>query len=309
MTQTKPVFSAGGRCFTWADVIDAARARGDWAAMQHELLALLARERELAAGDALPEAADVRAAANEFRYRLNLLSADELQRWLAANDVTFEEWTAEMRRSLLKLADRDAKLPAEELQRASWVHAVCCGKLAHYAQTLAEEVAVHLSKHPGVSCDQLGGELHDEVTSFREQQPSVSVLQNEINNRQIDWTRIDLQLLAHNSEMVAQEAAMCVKEDGRTLADVAREAGAKLHNESVLLEDVEPALRTRLIGAHPGDLIGPVSVGDEYQLVLVTRRLAPALDDPALRQRATETVIQRAMAAEVNRYVNWHEHF
>jgi 6-phosphofructokinase len=109
--------------------------------------------------------------------------------------------------------------------------------------------------------------------------------------------------------MVAREAAMCVKLDGRSLPDIAAAAGAQLHEDRVLLDDVETSLRTRLIGAYPGDLIGPVDVGRQYDVVLVVRRIAPTLQHHEVRRRAAELVISKALAAEVNRRVNWHEHF
>jgi hypothetical protein len=145
-----PVFSAGGHCFTWQVVIEAAQARGDWWALQRHMVRMLARERDLATTDGLPTFTEVRLAANDFRYQHNLLSADELEEWLARRDITMEEWRAEMRRSLLEPLDRPLDAPPEAVavERSSWVHAVCSGKLARYAQALAEDVAVHLREHP-----------------------------------------------------------------------------------------------------------------------------------------------------------------
>jgi len=42
-------------------------------------------------------------------------------------------------------------------------------------------------------------------------------------------------------------------------------------------------------------------------LVLVVRQVVPSLDDPMVRVRAEGVLTKRALAAEVNRYVNWHE--
>ena len=75
----------------------------------------------------------------------------------------------------------------------------------------------------------------------------------------------------------------------------------------MLLDDVEPPLRTRLLAANPGDLIGPLATRDRYQLVLLVRQVAPSLDDPMVRVRAEAWLIKRALAGEVNRHVNWHE--
>ena len=147
-TQHAPVFSAGGRVFTWADVVSAARARGDWPELQRGLGRLLACEHELARADALPSAAEIRSAAAEFRHRRNLLSADELTQWLHGNDVTVAEWTGEIRRTLLAPACEASAVD----ERASWVHAVCSGRLGGYAWRLAEEVAVLLST--GASLDE-----------------------------------------------------------------------------------------------------------------------------------------------------------
>jgi hypothetical protein len=304
----RPIFSAGERCFTWVDVIEAARARGSWTALQHELLCLLARESELATAESLPSKADVRSAGNDFRYRLNLLSADEFQGWLASNDVTVAEWVGEMRRSLLEPADSQSRLSGDELERATWVHAVCSGELANLARLFAEEVAVHLRNHSNVTpCDfaRLAGQ-RDQFCAEQSQEPALAA---QVESHQLEWTAFDLTVLTLRDEMVAREAAMCVKLDGRSLPDIAAAAGAQLHEDRVLLDDVETSLRTRLIGAYPGDLIGPVDVGRQYDVVLVVRRIAPKLQHHEVRRRAAELVISKALAAEVNRRVNWHEHF
>ena len=91
------VFSAGGHCFTWAEVVGFASARGEWAALERRVVALLVREQELAAAGALPDAATMQAAADSFRDRYNVLTADELEQWLARNDVSLQEWKGEMR--------------------------------------------------------------------------------------------------------------------------------------------------------------------------------------------------------------------
>lgn len=304
-----PVFSAGGHCFTWGEVIEAARARGDWAVLQCHVLLLLARERDLVADGALPGSARTRAAANEFRYQHNLLTADELEEWLTRRDITVEEWMAEMRRSLLE-PDEPASAPAPEtdaLERVCWVHAVCSGKLAEYAQTLAEEVAVQQCEEPLTPGPDALATLRGARERFRAAQPTDMALATETRNNQLGWTRMDLRSLAHRDEMVVREAALCVRQDGRELVDVAADAGAQLSETSLLLDDAEPTLRTRLLTARPGEIVGPLATGTEHLLVLVLRRVPPSLNDPAVRRRAAETIINRALAAEVNRHVNWHE--
>jgi hypothetical protein len=297
------VFSAGGHCFTWVEVVEWARARGEWAILRQRTGGLLARERELTAGGALPGTAKVQAAADDFRDRHNLLTGDELEEWLDRHDVSVEEWKGEMVRSLLKPSPMLSDAP----DRACWVHGVCSGQLAAYARTMAEEFAVHLRDQPlTLSPDELAA-LPEERERFCTAQLRTEVLAAEVTDNQVGWTRLDLRCLTHRDEMVVREAALCVRMDGRELGDVAADAGAQLQEITLLLDDVEPSLRTRLLAAMPGELIGPVATGADHQLVLVVARAAPTLDDPGVRVRAEDLVIKRALAGEVSRHVNWHE--
>ena len=301
------VFSAGGHCFTWVEVVEAARVWGEWAALEQRVVGLLARENEVAAAGSSPDVAKVQAAADKFREQHNLLTADELEEWLGRHDVGLEEWKAEMRRSLLEPASDVTAVSPGDVERACWVHAVCSGKLAAYARTMAEAVAVHLRDQPlTLTPDELA-ELPQQRERFCAAQLQTPALNAEISDNRVGWTRMDLVRLAHRDEMVLREAALCVRLDGRELADVAADAKAELQETSVLFDDAEPLLRTRLLAANPGDLIGPVAIGGGYQLVLVVRQVVPSLDDPMVRVRAEGVLTKRALAAEVNRYVNWHE--
>jgi hypothetical protein len=303
-----PVFSAGGYPYTWVEVIEAAQVRGQWAALRRHVAGLLTREGDPSCAATLPTPDQTKAAANEFRHGLKLLSADELHEWLARHDIGVGEWMAEMRRSLLEPADTGAQPALDVVEQASWVHAVCSGKLAAYAQTLAEEVAVALAEEPNASPRDDLAALADKRERFCAAQPCESALVAEVRNNKIGWTRVDLELLSHPDLMVVREAALCVDLDGREMSDVAADAGARLQDLSLMLDDVEPSLRIRLLAADAGELVGPFATATDHLLGRVLRRVPPGLDDPAVRHRAEETVIGRALAAEVNRHVHWHEH-
>ncbi|MUL46405.1 hypothetical protein FZI85_08285 [Mycobacterium sp. CBMA293] len=301
------VFSAAGHPFTWVEVIDAARVRGEWQALQRQVAGLLSREAELSATDALPTPEATKVAGTAWRYRYRLLSADELKEWLTRYGITVPEWMAEMRRSLTDPADGLAQLPADQFDRACWVHAVCSGVLTDFARVLAEEVAVALAEQPDAApWDHLAA-LPDIRKRFCSAQLREPVLAAEVHNNRVGWTSLELQMLIHPDEAVTREAAMCVAVDGRELADVAADAGAQLLQQHLLLDDADPALRTRLLAADTGELVGPLSTGSDHCVGMVLKRLAPSLDDPEVRRRAEDTVLHRALATEVNRHVHWHE--
>lgn len=302
---SKPLFSAGGHSFTWVDVIDAARLRGDWATVQRRLTRLLARERELAASDALPEAAAVRSSANEFRYSHQLLSSDELQDWLKRQDVRVDEWMGEMLRTRLEPADHEATIAGDELERATRVHARCSGDMSTWALRLAEDVALALTAAGAVSLDDLAS-APERRQRFADSQTHNAAVAAEIASNAIEWTRIDLHSLRHPDEMVVREVVMCINLDGRSLAEVAAAAGTPVSVSSVLVEDADARLRPRLLAAQTGDLIGPLRVDDEYEVILLVARVPPTADDAGLRRRATDSIVKRAIEAEVNRHVRWH---
>jgi hypothetical protein len=148
----------------------------------------------------------------------------------------------------------------------------------------------------------------DEVERFCRSQVTEESLAAEVTVNLIGWTRLECRYLVHTDPIVLREAALCVTEDGRDLAAVADDAGLVLELARYYLDDVEPSLRTRLLAAGPGELLGPVAVGDAYWLILVVDRVPATLEDDALRARAARAIAQRALAAEVSRTVRWHEH-
>jgi hypothetical protein len=309
-----PVFSAVGRSFSWEDIVEAARVRGDWGELERQTRELLELERVAAAAGQLPSTAEVSGAANAFRYERNLLAADEVERWLARWEITVDDWVAFIRRSLLTVGQADFEpgtSTVDEVARATWVHAVCTGQLMTFARRFAEQVAVHAHLHAEGDPTSLGGEtidLGDEVERFCRSQVTEEKLAAEVAVNLIGWTRLELRYLVHKDPIVLREAALCVTEDGRNLGDVADDAGTGLELARFYLDEVEPSLRTRLLAAGAGDLLGPVAVGDAHWLILVAERVPATLEDDAVRARAARAIAQRALAAEVSNAVRWHEH-
>src|SRR4051812_31682569 len=80
------VFSVDGAAYSWGDVLVSAELRGAVAELADETRRGLARE-----GNAVPPDA-IREAGSRFRYRENLLSADELEAWLARWRLSVADW-------------------------------------------------------------------------------------------------------------------------------------------------------------------------------------------------------------------------
>ncbi|HTJ76322.1 MAG TPA: hypothetical protein VL337_13265, partial [Acidimicrobiales bacterium] len=96
-------------------------------------------------------------------------------------------------------------------------------------------------------------------------------------------------------------------EDGLEVGDVARMARAALSEGSVLLGGADRAVASLLVGAQPGDVVGPLpGEGATSRLLVVTGRVPPTGDDPALVDRARQEVVTAALEPLVAGMVRWH---
>ncbi len=123
MTSSAAVFAVGGVVYTWTDVADIARSRGDWEAVTEA-----AANRNPA-----PSQEDADAAARAFRHARRLLSADDLGTWLDRRGVTVERWLDYVRGT--------AGTDEDDV----WAEAMCSGLLDERARELARQLAVAAS--------------------------------------------------------------------------------------------------------------------------------------------------------------------
>ena len=90
----KVIFLSRERAFTVRDVIDAAHFRGEIEPVWQELLRLLAAELRAEAEDLDPEDEAIDAAAEQFRYAHDLITAEETERWLAERGLGLGDFSA-----------------------------------------------------------------------------------------------------------------------------------------------------------------------------------------------------------------------
>ena len=314
----RSLFTVAGRTYAWEDVLLAADLRGDLGALERQTRQGLACVRRLAAdGEALP-AESVRAAATVFRYERNLLAAEELEAWLAARGLTVADWNGYLRRLLLRerWADELARIESEfavgddEVEAALPAEAVCTGFLRRAAEQLAEDAALADAGGPvGDSPDRatLIATLARGADAARTRAPSDAEIERELAGHSLDWIRIDAEALELGDAEAAREAALCVRVDGRTLADVASDCGVPTSALALYLEDAEPELRLALLSGSPGELVGPVATGSGHVLLQLHTKAEPSADDPELARRATAVLTARAVQRELRNRVLWHE--
>lgn len=336
-----PVFRAGESQYYWEDVLLAAIRRGDWPTLErraHEELAAI--RWQMAVG--VPVApATIEASAAEFRYARGLVSADEMRAWLATWGLSAAEWMEWVRRDLARTMAADARdkiamdyapSPAE-LMLALPVTFVCSGIADRFAQELARHAAASALEHVNPEAlegwngtTELGellapfgtlpadwlraravvvGCLDHALVPLRTAAVTPTALRRELDARHLDWVRVDYRSVVFASEHAAREAAWCVRGDGLDLAEVAARAGATVRADRCYLCDVDGELRAAFLGARAGELIGPTRQNGCFALHQIDLKQLPSLQDPEMRRRAEDDVLQKALAAAVQDRIQW----
>ena len=314
---TRAVFSIGSELFTWADVVRAAQARGSWQALLASVRAGVVADAHAASADGGPTADEVVAATMKFRYDRNLIAGDDLLKWLAVWGVSVPDWEESLRRALSRdrfSSEPDAprrSSPADDaaIAAATWPDAVCGGFIERAGRQLGADAALALaSGHAASGRAPADFQLmHEAADAARSDALRSEALEREVASHRLEWTGLRGWRLELADEDMAKEAAMCVRTDGSSLADIARACGVGAEEVNVLLTDIEDGLSSQTLAAREGDLIGPLRLGGTWVLMAVERKAPPTLDDPLVRQRARERVIRGAEERAISRCVTWHE--
>lgn len=314
----RSLFTVAGRTFAWEDVLLAAELRGELAELERQVRQGLACLQRVEAGDGTLPAEAVRAAATVFRYDRNLLAAEELEAWLEAQGLTVSEWNGYLRRLVLRerwaidleRIESEFAVGDDEVEAALAAEAICTGFLRRAAEQLAEDAALAAADdavEDSPDRTTVIAALAREAAAVRSRPPSTPDVEREVAAHALDWIRIEAEALELADPEAAREAALCVRVDGRPLADVADDCGVPSTPLVLYLADADPELRTALVSASPGELIGPVERDDGHLLLQLRTKAEPSAEDPELERRAAAVLAARTVERELRNRVVWHE--
>ena len=314
----RAAFAVAGTDYRWTDVVAAARHRGAWALLEDQIREGIACQRLAADTKMRLSAAEVWAAATEFRYQRRLTSAEEMETWLAGWHLTKDEWLGYIRRSLLRqrqahdLVTVVERYPVadEDVAEAAWATAACSGKLETFARDLASRVVAMEISGERVPGGDLVHHLEALECAFRDWctgVASASALRKAVASHHLDWIRIESRWVTLPTEEAAREAILCVRVDSMDLSDVSGLAGTTVVERRFLLEESEPAWRDHLVAAADGELLGPLPSIAGFTVVEVTRKTLPSPDDTDISRRAEEAVVSDAVRQELASRVRWYD--
>ncbi len=342
-----PVFSVGDARYDWADVLLAAHLRGDWAALETQIRQGLACQRALDNDDeseeADPQAVD--AAAAEFRYARDLVSAEEAEAWLTEHGLTTEGWLDYIERDVLRdkhaeeLDELVERYPVtdDEVAALAWAEGMCSGRLATFARALAARVVVGSTSSPAglvlspadllssfgrtipsvvrhclPHSHEIGGDRLDRLAALehtfqlaRAATPSQELLRRQLANHWLEWVRVGARYVLLGDEQAAREIVLSVREDARSLDEVAADARVEVQDTRAYLNALPAVLRDPLLTAGRGDVLGPVPLDGGFAVFVIDDKVAPSIDDPALLARATTAILDGWVEREITDRVRW----
>ena len=338
------VFTVQSLEYQWIDAFLYAMVRGDdWAAFELQLFQGLACAAEAAESQMWADEAKVDEAATAFRYDRDLLTTEETMAWLEHAGLTLEDWTDFLARTVLR-DEWSIRLPTlVDRHRANFVitdanfaaEGLCSPMFRQFATTLAGRAALAATLDPseatsggrpfriaklisrfgrwldGFDSDELAQRLshlsHVEThfLASAEAARTDQALQLQVSRNRLEWMRVDLERLSFANADAAREAALCVREDGLTLTDVGLESRQTIRDTADILERLEPELRDAVLSATVDELIGPIQIGDRFELAMMVGKNPADLSDSLVRARAEEAVIEQLMSKAILAHVRW----
>jgi len=338
--ENRVIFSCGERGFTAKEVVDSAVVRGEIDPVWKDFLRVaecdhLANERELEVDDSALDSAAI-----AFRYKHDLITAEETERWLEDRGVSLAEFSEYFARQYWgRSYSGTVDLPTSSYQTASpeekdlfLVDLTLSGSLDRMAERLSYRVAAQadeardnranlVEERAAAKIDdladwlaQLGrdeqwlGEVLAAEAAYQRRVAEIlteQAFQRELKSMQLNFTRFELETVEVDSRDAAAEVVACVRSDGMEMSEVAEEGRYPFHRSDVLLEDIPSEQQRRFLSAKAGALFDPVPRGDAFQVWRVKTRTEPSLQDPIIRARLESRIVDRCFNELLSKHIDW----
>ncbi len=330
-----PVFQVDHETFSWRDVVLFTHRLDRWEPLLRDMDAGLTAVRLFGRDEDEALEARAEAAAAEFRYDRDLITAEETEAWLRERGTTAAEWLAGIRRAVFREhyagrlvgLGRAGTSPRRELVQAIRVELLCTGLGRELAEVCAEYAAAAAavgclvpgaapvglpdSLPPGLEASHaltrlpLLDQIREGADRFRQAVMTDEALGREMQLHKMEWVRLECRTLTFPDLPAAREAVLCIREDGIDIDEVAANAGLEAADARFYVDDMEPSAQASFVSAMMGDLIGPSATETGYTLFHVLSKAIPEDSDPEIRERAAGRLFARALANEAQRRVRW----
>jgi len=307
-----PVFVLEAETVTYADLLLVASLTGEWTQFERGTAAAVVYSETMVLDNV-----DLRNEAETFRRTRQLEAGDDLRNWLAARDISLEEWTAALVRGIARR--RSGSGPNVETEGDS------LPALSHdvlhvdaFCTRLWESLAAQASDWLGAFC--LRGEASaspvlkrvDEIGCWRAayleligRAVDTAAVAAVVREHELEWTTFDVEVVTVNSESAAREVVLCARDDGSGSREIALQAHARYASERVCAEILEPSVAASLQTTAIGGIVGPVARNDGWSVMWLRSRHRPSRTDPETRRRATQHIVRELLDRRLAANLRW----
>jgi hypothetical protein len=338
------VCACGGEEYTAQDAIDAAIFRGALEPKWKRFLYGVAAEDRADQADLDLDESAVSAAAEAFRYKHDLITAEETEAWLTIRGLTFDDFTDYFSRQYYVSTLHENVVPdkveydsaSSDLREIFLAELILSGELDEMTNELMCRLAArcaekelipdtiateerlffernHLSRKQLPSWLERQGrnsawfsEMVAMEAAYRRRCETLLVpqaRQRELVSLRLPLTRFETEVIELESRDAAKEALFCVREDGMSMEEVALEGRYPYRRVDFLLGDIPTDAQQSFLSVSAGDLLEPLAHGDGFQLCRVIKKIEPQADDPNVKSRIDQRLLDRHFSELISRHV------
>ena len=127
--------------------------------------------------------------------------------------------------------------------------------------------------------------------------------QRELAALRLALTRFETEIIEFESRDAAKEALFCVREDGMSMEEIASEGRYPYRRVNFLLEDFPIDTQQRFLCVSTGQVLKPIERGDGFELYRILKKIEPSLDDPRVKSRIDQRLLDRHFSELVSKHV------
>ena len=127
--------------------------------------------------------------------------------------------------------------------------------------------------------------------------------QRELAAVRLSLTRLEAEIIEFESRDAAKETLFCVREDGMSMEEVATEGRYPYRRSDFVLEDISLEAQQKFLCVSPGQVLKPIERGDGFELCRIEKKIEPRLEDPRVKSRIDQRLLDRHFSELVSKYV------
>jgi hypothetical protein len=329
--------------YTARDAIDAAIFRGELEVEWKEFLRRIEAERRADELEMDLDDSAIAMTAEAFRYEHDLITAEETEAWLATRELTLDDFSDYFARqyyagALHEIVPTETQYASasSDLCELFVTELILSGELDRMTTDFIWRLAArrdegeptsdaisaqerHFFTRNGIESSQLANWLKGlgrDSKWFNEMLAIEAAYQRRCDTllvphaRQRELVALRLPLTSFETEIVelesrdaAKEALFCVREDGMSMEEVATEGRYPYRQMNFVLEELPADVQQGFLSVSAGDVLEPIARGDGFELCRIMKKIEPQADDPRVKSRIDQRLLDRHFSELTSRYV------